>query len=589
MGLSHELISQFAKVTNDNPSTTKKESSVYGTVVVDENNAEFVRLDGAAEDQLIPITNCTVAVANKDRVIVSIRNHSAVVTGNLTTPSTTVTYVNEVKTIITKEVKADVIEAAEAKIENLEAYDAEVKGTLTTHNAKIEGKLDAKAAEITYAKIEQVDANYGEFNTLKSDYAAFKEATVNDLYADVAEIETLIFGSAGGKVIQTSFANAVIAQLGSAQIKSAMIDEVLANKIKSGDIITNNVRIKSEDGSLLISDETIQISDSARVRVQIGKDASNDYSINIWDAEGKLMFSQGGITDAAIKNAIIRNDMVADNANISASKLDISSLFTEINADGTNTIKSSKVYLDDKKSTLDVEFKALSDDVSSHGTSISALEDAIRTKVWEQDIDDATDELNTKYTALEQDVDSITTTVSEHTAEITDAGSRLSVTQSVVEQLVDSMSTLVTDSKGSSLMTQTSTGWTFSTSEIQNTIDDMSEGLDSLVKQCNNTDVAVEVLQQAVKDLGTTAEYIKIGTYEDEPCIMLGESDSDFKLLITNTKILFMDGSDVPAYITNKSLYIKKAIIEEELRQGGYAWVTRSNGHLSLIWKGVDE
>ena len=88
-------------------------------------------------------------------------------------------------------------------------------------------------------------------------------------------------------------------------------------------------------------------------------------------------------------------------------------------------------------------------------------------------------------------------------------------------------------------------------------------------------------------DLGILNDYVKIGTYEDEPCIELGESDSDFKLLITNTRIMFMEGSSVPAYINNQSLYIKKAVIEEELEQGEFIWKARSNGNLGLIWKGA--
>ena len=62
--------------------------------------------------------------------------------------------------------------------------------------------------------------------------------------------------------------------------------------------------------------------------------------------------------------------------------------------------------------------------------------------------------------------------------------------------------------------------------------------------------------------------------------------DSDFKLLITNTRIMFMEGSSTPAYITNKSLHITKAVVEEELQQGEFVWKARSNGNLGLIWKG---
>lgn len=568
MRLSAELISQFAKVTNDR-STTKKDSTVYGTIeTVDD--VHYVHLDGAyyedGSPRLIPLTT-TVAVQTGNRVIVSIRNHMAVVTGNLTTPSTTVEHVIEVERSIVDTVEAnyakiDSLEAAEAAIGELRAHDVIVDGTLEAQNAVIEGKLDAEVAEITYAKIEQVDAHYGEFDTLRADYAVFKETTTKELYADVAEIEKLIFGSAGGNVIQTSFANAVIAQLGNAQIKSAMID----------DIDTNEVTIKSADGRLIISDETIQISDANRVRVQIGKDASNDYSISIWDADGNLMFSEGGITDAAIKNAIIRNDMVADNANISA----------------------GKIFVSDVDKTLDVAFREMSSEVTemgetitSQGAEITALKDSIETKVWQQDINTATEEMSTQYTELSQDVDSITTTVASHTAQLTENSEELTVVQSTIGQLADSISMLVTDGNGTSLMTQTEDGWTFSTSDIQAAVDRTSEALDELVAQCGNTDAAVEVLQQSVSDLGVMAEYIRIGTHEGEPCIELGEGDSNFKLLITNTRILFMDGSDIPAYINNKSLYIKKAVIEEELHQGGYAWVTRSNGHLSLVWKGA--
>lgn len=736
MSLSVELISQFAKVTNDNVKT-KKDSTIYGTTPypgengnwwiridddesidtgvrvdnsVDWDKEVYVHVDGSYQGKIPKLLKArtTVAVQYDNRVIVSIRNHMAVVTGNLTTPSTTVEHVNHVETTITKKIDADCVTtdkltAAEGRIGQL------VTDQITAQNVVIEGKLDADVAEITYAKIEQVDAHYGEFDTLRSDYAAFKETTTNELYADVAEIEKLIFGSAGGSVIQTSFANAVIAQLGNAQIKSAMID----------DIDTNEVTIKSSDGRLVISDETIQISDANRVRVQIGKDALNDYSINVWDENGNLMFSKGGITDAAIKGAIIRDDMVSPTANISA----------------------GKIFVSDVDKTLDVAFKEMTTEVTemgetitSQGAEITALKDSIETRVWQQDINNvrvggrnllpdtdfdgeskrherteshgteggfrftptvqveseveytlsayirgnanivfyelneggnishqwikrdnisatdyqyytitftvpstrvfnmayictqygetatlvgdwfeiaprslklergnkATDwtpapedaegeitTLSTKYTLLEQDVDSITTTVASHTAQLTENSEEITLVQSTIGQLADSISMLVTDGNGTSLMTQTENGWTFSTSDIQAAVDRTAEALDELVAQCGNTDAAVEVLQQSVSDLGVMAEYIRIGTHEGEPCIELGEGDSNFKLLITNTRIMFMDGSDIPAYINNKSLYIKKAVVEEELHQGGYAWVTRSNGHLSLIWKGV--
>lgn len=982
MGLSSDLISQFVKATNDKEEV-KKESILYGTTVEHEGTT-YVKIDGS--DLLTPIAT-TADTLPGERVTVMIKNHTATVTGNLSSPAARSDDIKEIaeaakkitefEIIIADKVDTEALNAEKARIDALVADNVTIKQTLVAAEGDIdrlqastlnvtekltaaEGnitklyteKLDVTAANAKYATIENLEATNADLYDLESTYAEFvvtttnkltandasirdleakklsaeqadlkyativalnaEKARIDDLEAEVADIDTLIFGSATGSVIHSSFSNAVIAQLGDAQIKSAMIESIAADKITSGDIITNNVRVMSEDGSLIISDETIQIKDEERVRVQIGKDATGDYSINIWDADGKLMFSEGGITDNAIKNAIIRNDMVSDTANIAAHKLDIDSLFEEING-SEKTIKSSRVYLDEQGQKLDVAFKTLTTDVeelqngvSSQGTQITAIQGQIASKIWKNDIETAvnevgaeTENLSTQYEELQQDVTSMTATVANHTSEIAkkadnttvtevnnkvtsletnlsgfqstvsstyatknelnnasdsidglterisnaetlisnntesidlcatktemntakseaistannnttnllksystteemksaiqvesnsikssvsstyatissltttnnnvaaakqaadnaqaeidnmdigcrnlfkgysdneielaayqDVGSfsqfkncltfnpcetvgetytisfwakspngstplsiynqngqprhfyfgrvqltadlgdeweyfthtlenvdmgdtytddncnrlefyasnqmgvlikkikvekgnvatdwtpapedmatsdelanvqstttiieeRVTTSESLIEQLTNSISMLVTDGNGESLMTQTSDGWTFSTKEIQDIVDTTSENLDALTNDVGDIDSAVGVLQQAVSDLGVLSEYIKIGTYEDEPCIELGETDSDFKLLITNTRIMFMEGTGVPAYLNNQSLFINKAVIEEELQQGEFVWKVRSNGNLGLIWKGA--
>jgi hypothetical protein len=174
--------------------------------------------------------------------------------------------------------------------------------------------------------------------------------------------------------------------------------------------------------------------------------------------------------------------------------------------------------------------------------------------------------------------DAVATAESAHT--------RVAEAEALIELLSESISMLVTDGSGASLMTQTENGWTFSTASLQDLVDHTSESLNDLTNKVGDVDSAVGVLQQAVSDLGTIAEYVKIGTYEGEPCIELGEGDSDFKLLITNTRIMFKEGTNVPAYFNNQSMHIRKAVIEEELQQGGFVWKVRSNGNMGLVWKG---
>lgn len=393
MGLSSDLISAFVKATNDEQET-KHETTVYATVV-ESDGRKYVRIDGS---ELLTPVSATATVNDGDRVTVMIKSHTAMITGNISSPSATSDSVIDLGDNV---VKVNRLLANKVDVEDLRVEQARIDD-LQVENLQVTERLDAAEANI-----EELDA---------FDLTAVN-ADIENLKTDVADVNTLIFGSASGTTIQTSFANAVIAQLGDAQIKSAMIESIAADKILAGDILTNNVRVMSEDGKLLISDETIQISDDTRVRVQIGKDSSGDYSVNVWDADGKLMFSEGGITDSAIKDAIIRNDMIREDANISASKLDIDSLFSEING-STNTIKSTKIYLDDEKQTLDVVFKELETTVteqgskiSSQGTNISMIQGQIQSKIWQQDIDTATEEMETKYSELEQTVDGVSVEV----------------------------------------------------------------------------------------------------------------------------------------------------------------------------------
>ena len=281
-------------------------------------------------------------------------------------------------------------------------------------NKALINKLDVDTAKITYATITNLtavkgDVDYLKVNNLTVDkanllYASIermevvegqiRNLNVDDLKAQVANINTLMFGSASGGSLTTEFSNSVVSLIGDAQIKSAMIESIAADKITSGKIYTNLVEILSESGNLDIADNTIQIKDANKVtRVQIGKDANSDYNMYVWDKSGNLMFDALGLTENGVKREIIRNDMIKEDANIAASKLDIESLFTVINEDGSHTLKSSKIYVDANKQTLDVAFKNMTTNVTNlqnavttQGTQLTAVQGQISSKVWQQDI-----------------------------------------------------------------------------------------------------------------------------------------------------------------------------------------------------------
>ena len=288
-------------------------------------------------------------------------------------------------------------------------------------NKALINKLDVDTAKITYATITNLtavkgDVDYLKVNNLTVDkanllYASIermevvegqiRNLNVDDLKAQVANINTLMFGSASGGSLTTEFSNSIVANIGDAQIKSAMIESIAADKITAGKIYTNLVEILSESGNLDITDNTIQIKDDNKVaRVQIGKDANSDYNMYVWDKSGNLMFDALGLTEKGVKREIIRNDMIKENANIAASKLDIESLFNVINEDGSHTLKSSKIYVDANKQTLDVAFKNmttnvtnLQNTVTTQGTQLTAVQGQISSKIWQQDITTAVNNL----------------------------------------------------------------------------------------------------------------------------------------------------------------------------------------------------
>ena len=160
--------------------------------------------------------------------------------------------------------------------------------------------------------------------------------------------------------------------------------------------------------------------------------------------------------------------------------------------------------------------------------------------------------------------------------------------KAAIEVLKDSIAMLVTDANGTSLMTQTSTGWTFSTASIQEAMNNTSNSIGTLMNSVGSVESTVGELQTAVNDLGETAEYVHIGKFEDEPCIELGKTSSDYKVLITNTKILFKVGSNAPTSIDANGLNTDNITVDNELRQGGFAWIIHGEGNLGLAWKGVN-
>lgn len=131
MDLSNSLVKSFAEITNDKP-LSSGEATVYGEISQLEDQL-YAKIDGA--DVLTPVKS-TVKVSNGDRVIVSLKNHTATVTGNLSDPAASSITVDEMG----------------IHMKGLVSFESLENGTTTIHGGCIKtGKIEAQYLNLTGA------------------------------------------------------------------------------------------------------------------------------------------------------------------------------------------------------------------------------------------------------------------------------------------------------------------------------------------------------------------------------------------------------------------------------------------------------
>lgn len=425
MDLSNNLISQFAKITKDQNGSSS-ETIVYGTAV-SYGDKLYVNIDGS--DSITPVVT-TSEVKAGERVTILLKDHSATILGNVTNPAASTETVGKVldeyDVIVAKIADFELVIADKVTTEQLEAELAIINDALIG-KATIEqlNAVDAKIENLDVTKLEAEVASINQALITKAEIADLEavRASVSVLETDVGNIETLVGGNLTMDNIQSLVLTSSKVTVDNAFIKDAMIDRVSASKLTAGTIDTSLITIGSEDGAMTITGSLQQFKDAdGNIRIQIGKDVTGDFTFALYGADGQgQLINQNGITASAISDGLIVNKMVADNAAIAGSKLDIESVITEING-STETIKSSKIYFDDAGQTLDVAFDTLETTIegvdsktTSNTTSINTMQGQINTLITNTTItksDGTTVQLKDAYSATEQTVSSMSGKIS---------------------------------------------------------------------------------------------------------------------------------------------------------------------------------
>ena len=354
MALSSDLISKFVKATKDDKKSTK-ESIVFG-VTKEYDGSMYVQLDGS--ERLTPITTTTDIKAG-ERVTVMIKNHTATVTGNITNPSAGSSKVTKIEEDLKTIVKTEDLVAINAEITNLktnklEAKDAELIyakiESLNATNAEIEKlkseTITADQANIKYATIDELNSTKATIYDISVRHGEFEIATVNKFTAINAEIRDLNAKKLSAEQASITYANIDFSNIGEAAMEyiyseSGLIRDVVINNgiitghligvTISGDLIEGNT-VKAEKLVIKGNDGLYYKLNTDGMKTEAQQTEYN--SIN-----GSVILSQS-ITASKIDV----DDLVAFDATIGGFNIGSNSIYSGVKTSVNNTTRG--IYLD---------------------------------------------------------------------------------------------------------------------------------------------------------------------------------------------------------------------------------------------------
>lgn len=324
MSLPRDLISEFVRVTNDKEKT-KKETTVYGTIVKD-GGLTYVKLDGS--DVNTPVST-TADTKHGERVTVLIKNHTATVTGNITSPAARTGDVQELGT----------------DVNNIVEDNLTINGKLTAVNAEISNlktnKLDAETAEITYATIANLEVTNAAIDSLEATHGEFETRTAQNFEAMDAKIDKLVVGDLDAKYANIDFSNIGKAAMEYFYSTSGLIENVVV----SDGAITGNligVTIKGDliEGNTVVADKlVIQGEDGLYYKL-------NTDGVKIEAEQTDYNSLNGSIITAKSITAtkISVDDLVAFDATIGGFNISSDSLYSGVKETVDNTARG--IYLD---------------------------------------------------------------------------------------------------------------------------------------------------------------------------------------------------------------------------------------------------
>ena len=258
MSLDKKVIKDFVAAVNKKEET--KTPTILTGTVHREGGTVSVKIDGS--ESLTPVST-VINVEDGERVTLTIENHKAMITGNLSSPAARTKEVEGLKEVVADkvdtaqlkaikaevgEISGDVANFKETTTEKLTAQDAKIKKLdgdvanfketttekLTAQDAKIK-KIDGDVASFKETTTAKLNANEANIKKLDGDVASFKETTTAKFKANEASIEDLKTGKLSAKDADLKYANIDFSNIGKTAMEYFYAQSGLVKDVTIGD------------------------------------------------------------------------------------------------------------------------------------------------------------------------------------------------------------------------------------------------------------------------------------------------------------------------------------------------------------------
>ena len=405
-----------------------------------------------------------------------------------------------------------------------------VRADVVNAETVIANDVEADVLDALDAEIQNLDARYVQADSIVSD-----TMTVSQLFGYMAQFLNLVCTNVSASAVNAFTIGSDHLTINNGYITNAMIASLSASKISAGTLnLTQGINITSADtaGSVSFDSSGINMYNGQRLKLQVGKDATGNYNFVLYDDNGNALWNALGIQASAFKSAIIKDSMIASDASIAASKLDLPGLITALDEDGTLKTTASELIVDASTgvalsswiSTMTSRIAADETVQSTHTTQLTQLENNIALKVSSSDFNTYQANQTTLYQSLSDDVaalqldaDSLTTTVQSHTSTMNALNSDLTSLRTTTNNSITTLQ-------------QTSDALELSVQTVESDVDDLDSEVTRLGRNFQFTSNGIRIYDTT----SNNAASITIGgTNNDKIIIDANQSNGAAKARVT--------------------------------------------------------